>query len=81
MTDGRTHLAHKMEHGVDMDTGAIGAVTVQDASEGDTATRRHGDTATRRHGDTATRRRGDAAEDADDGDGAGGSGAAERSWG
>ena len=38
MKDGRTHLAHKAEHGVDMDTGAIVAVTVQDASEGDTAT-------------------------------------------
>jgi len=31
-------LAHKAEHGVDMDTGAIVAVTVQDASDGDTAT-------------------------------------------
>ena len=38
MKDGRTHLAHKVEHGVDMATGAIVAVTVQDASEGDTAT-------------------------------------------
>ena len=38
MKDGRTHLAHKAEHGVDLDTGAIVAVTVQDASEGDTAT-------------------------------------------
>ena len=38
MKDGRTHLAHKAEHGVDMDTGAIVAVTVQDASDGDTAT-------------------------------------------
>ena len=38
MKDDRTHLAHKVEHGVDMDTGAIVAVTVQDASEGDTAT-------------------------------------------
>ena len=38
MKDGRTHLAHKAEHGVDMDTGAIVSVTVQDASEGDTAT-------------------------------------------
>ena len=35
MKDGRTH---KVEHGVDMDTGAIVAVTVQDASAGDTAT-------------------------------------------
>ena len=38
MKDGRTHLAHKVEYGVDMDTGAIVAVTVQDASAGDTAT-------------------------------------------
>ena len=36
--DGRTHLAHKAEHGVDMDTGAIVSVTVQDPSAGDTAT-------------------------------------------
>ena len=34
----KTHLAHKAEHGVDMDTGAIVSVTVQDASEGDSAT-------------------------------------------
>ena len=32
------HLAHKAEHGVDMDTGAIVSVTVQDASDGDSAT-------------------------------------------
>ena len=38
MKDGRTHLAHKAEHGVDMDTGAIVSVSVQAASEGDTAT-------------------------------------------
>ena len=38
MKDGRTHLAYKAEHGVDMDTGAIVSVTVQDASEGDSAT-------------------------------------------
>ena len=38
MKDGRTHLAHKAEHGVDMDTAAIVSVTVQDASDGDTAT-------------------------------------------
>ena len=38
MKDGRTHLAHKAEHGVDMDTGAIVSVTVQDASDGDTTT-------------------------------------------
>jgi transposase len=38
MKDGRTHLAHKQEHAVDMDTGAIVAVTLQDATAGDTAT-------------------------------------------
>ena len=38
MKDGRTHLAHKAEHAVDLDTGAVVAVTVQDASAGDTAT-------------------------------------------
>jgi transposase len=38
MKDGRTHLAHKAEHAVDLDTGAVVAVTVQDAHRGDTAT-------------------------------------------
>jgi Transposase DDE domain len=38
MKDGRTHLAHKAEHAVDLETGAIIAVTVQGADEGDTAT-------------------------------------------
>ena len=38
MKDGRTHLAHKAEHGVDLETGAIVAVTVQGADEGDTTT-------------------------------------------
>jgi transposase len=38
MKDGRTHLAHKAEHAVDLDSGAIVAVTVQDASIGDTGT-------------------------------------------
>lgn len=36
MKDGRTHLAHKAEHAVDMETGAIVAVTVQPADRGDT---------------------------------------------
>jgi transposase len=36
MKDGRTHLAHKAEHAVDLDTGAIVAVTVQPADRGDT---------------------------------------------
>ncbi len=38
MKDGRTHLAHKAEHAVDVETGAIVAVTVQGADEGDTST-------------------------------------------
>jgi transposase len=38
MKDGRTHLAHKAEHAVDSESGAIVAVTVQDASIGDTGT-------------------------------------------
>ena len=36
MKDGRTHLAHKAEHSVDMTTGAIVAVTLQPAHRGDT---------------------------------------------
>ena len=36
--DGRTHLAHKAEHAVDLDTGAVLAVTLQGADPGDTAT-------------------------------------------
>jgi len=36
--DGRTHLAHKVEHAVDMETGAIVAVTVHGLNTGDTAT-------------------------------------------
>src|SRR5271168_5056274 len=38
MKDGRTHLAHKAEHAVDMETGAIVAVTLHGADLGDTAT-------------------------------------------
>lgn len=38
MKDGRTHLAHKAEHAVDMETGAVVAVTVQAANAGDTTT-------------------------------------------
>lgn len=38
MKDGRTHLAHKAEHAVDLDTGAIVGVTVQEAHAGDTTT-------------------------------------------
>ncbi len=38
MKDGRTHLAHKAEHAVDLDSGALIAVTIQGADEGDTTT-------------------------------------------
>src|SRR2546427_3559019 len=38
MKDGRTHLAHKAEHAVDLDTGAVVAVTLQSADQGDTTT-------------------------------------------
>ncbi|MCY2959978.1 MAG: transposase [Planctomycetota bacterium] len=38
MKDGRTHLAHKSEHAVDMDTGAVIGVTVQEATLGDPTT-------------------------------------------
>lgn len=36
MKDGRTHLAHKAEHAVDLDTGAVVGVTIQPADRGDT---------------------------------------------
>ena len=38
MKDGRTHLAHKAEHAIDLATGAILGVTVQGADAGDTTT-------------------------------------------
>ena len=38
MKDGRTHLAHKAEHAVDLETGALVGVTVQEAHQGDTTT-------------------------------------------
>ena len=38
MKDHRTHLAHKAEHAVDLETGAVVGVTVQDADAGDTST-------------------------------------------
>ena len=37
MKEGRTHLAHKAEHGVALDTGAVVAVTLQGRGSG----RRH----------------------------------------
>jgi transposase len=36
MKDGRTHLAHKVEHAVDLETGAVVGVTLQPADRGDT---------------------------------------------
>src|SRR3954466_5311368 len=38
MKDGTTHLAHKAEHAVDIETGAVIAVTLQAADQGDTTT-------------------------------------------
>jgi transposase len=38
MKDGRTHIGHKQEHAVDMDSGAVVAVTVHGGAEGDTST-------------------------------------------
>ena len=37
MKDGRTHLAHKLEHAADLDSGAIVAVTVRTMDGGDSA--------------------------------------------
>jgi transposase len=38
MKDGRTHLAHKTENAVDLETGAVVGVTLQPANNGDTTT-------------------------------------------
>ncbi len=38
MKDGTTHLAHKAEHAVDLESGALVAVTLQAADQGDTTT-------------------------------------------
>jgi transposase len=37
MKDGRTHLAHKAEHAIDLDSGAMVAVTLHGAAVGDTS--------------------------------------------
>ncbi|MCY4159028.1 MAG: hypothetical protein OXF48_05405 [Bacteroidetes bacterium] len=37
MKDGRLHLTHKCEHAVDLDSGALVAVTIQTMDGGDTA--------------------------------------------
>jgi transposase len=38
MKDGSTHMAHKAEHAVDLSSGALLAVTLQGADQGDTTT-------------------------------------------
>jgi len=38
MKDDRTHLAHKAEHAVDLQSGAVLTVTLQEADQGDTTT-------------------------------------------
>ena len=38
MKDGRTRLAYKPEHAVDLDTGAIVAAEIHPADQGDTTT-------------------------------------------
>ena len=38
MKDGRTHLAHKAEHAVDLSSGAVVAITLAPVDEGDTST-------------------------------------------
>ena len=38
LKDGRTHLAYKPEHAIDLDTGAIVAAAIHAADQGDTAT-------------------------------------------
>jgi len=38
MKDGSTHMAYKAEHAVDLDSGAVVAVTLQEADKGDTTT-------------------------------------------
>ncbi len=38
LKDGQTHLAHKVEQAVDLESGAVVAVTIQPADRGDTAT-------------------------------------------
>ena len=38
LKDGRTHLAYKPEHAMDLDTGAVATAEVHAADRGDTAT-------------------------------------------
>ena len=62
MKDGRTHLAHKAEHAVDLETGAIVSVQVTGADRGDTQTL--GDTLTEATGNLASVRDDAECEDA-----------------
>src|SRR5258708_10115371 len=59
MKDGRTHLAYKAEHAVDLETGAVVALTVQPGDCGDTASMR---TTLAEAGCTVTEMAGEAAQ-------------------
>jgi len=67
MKDGRTHLAHKCEHGVDLDTGAVLSVTLHDATTGDTTSWRDTYEEAATHVNEAQRSH-DASDEADDDD-------------
>jgi transposase len=67
MKDGRTHLAHKCEHGVDLDTGAVLSVTLHDATTGDTTSWRDTYEEAATHVNEAQRSN-DASDEADDSD-------------
>jgi hypothetical protein len=66
MKDGRTHLAHKQEHAVDMDTGAIVATTIQGGVQGDTDTIEGTIEAAQENLEEARRHAGDESQRADD---------------
>ena len=59
MKDGRTHLAHKAEHAVDLSSGALLGLTVHPADQGDTTTvwetLKEAQTAARDHGDSGVK--------------------------
>ncbi len=54
MKDGRTHLAYKAEHVVDLETGAVAAVTVQPGDRRDTSSMASRRARERQHGRYAT---------------------------
>jgi transposase len=66
MKDGRTHLAHKQEHAVDMDTGVIIAATIQGGVQGDTDTIEGTVEAAQDNLEKARRHAGDESQRADD---------------